>query len=77
MANRDHPTIRIVSDDTILLASSLIPGNENSVFTVDQRPVPARCEGGAPSRPRWCTVSGHAPAGELRYLLNAVPAEET
>jgi ribonuclease J len=34
MANRDHQTIRIVPDDTILLASSLIPGNETSVGQV-------------------------------------------
>ena len=34
MANREHPTIRIAPDDTILLASSLIPGNETSVGQV-------------------------------------------
>ena len=34
MANRDHQTIRIGADDTILLASSLIPGNETSVGQV-------------------------------------------
>jgi ribonuclease J len=33
MANRDHP-IRIAPGDTIVLASSLIPGNENPVFRV-------------------------------------------
>ena len=34
MANREHQTIRIAPDDTILLASSLIPGNETSVGQV-------------------------------------------
>ena len=71
MANRDHPTIRIVSDDTILLASSLIPGNENSVFTV----INGLSRLGATvvhKSTALVHVSGHAPAGELRYLLNAV-----
>jgi ribonuclease J len=31
MANRDHP-IRIGPGDTVLLASSLIPGNENAIY---------------------------------------------
>src|SRR5579875_2186261 len=71
MANREHPTIRIVSDDTILLASSLIPGNENSVFTV----INGLSRMGATvvhKSTALVHVSGHAPAGELRYLLNAV-----
>ncbi|HET6209222.1 MAG TPA: ribonuclease J [Jatrophihabitans sp.] len=71
MANRDHPTIRIVRDDTILLASSLIPGNENSVFTV----INGLSRLGASVVHKSVAlvhVSGHAPAGELRYLLNAV-----
>ncbi|MYX41568.1 MBL fold metallo-hydrolase, partial [Streptomyces sp. SID89] len=33
MANRDHQ-IRIVEGDTVILASSLIPGNENAVYRV-------------------------------------------
>ena len=71
MANREHPTIRIVGDDTILLASSLIPGNENSVFTV----INGLSRLGATvvhKSTALVHVSGHAPAGELRYLLNAV-----
>ncbi|UQX88343.1 ribonuclease J [Jatrophihabitans telluris] len=71
MANREHPSIRIVSDDLILLASSLIPGNENSVFTV----INGLSRLGATvvhKSTALVHVSGHAPAGELRYLLNAV-----
>src|SRR6202012_5934662 len=30
MANREHQTVRVGADDTILLASSLIPGNATS-----------------------------------------------
>jgi ribonuclease J len=71
MANREHQTVRIVSDDTILLASSLIPGNENAVFRV----INGLSRLGATvvhKSTALVHVSGHAPAGELRYLLNAV-----
>jgi ribonuclease J len=71
MANRDHQTVRIVTDDTILLASSLIPGNETSVGSV----INGLARLGATVIDKSTAlvhVSGHAPAGELRYLLNAV-----
>ncbi|MGI8678639.1 MAG: ribonuclease J [Jatrophihabitans sp.] len=71
MANRDHQTIRIGPDDTILLASSLIPGNETSVGQV----INGLSRLGATVVHKSMAlvhVSGHAPAGELRYLLNAV-----
>jgi ribonuclease J len=71
MANREHPTIRIAAEDTILLASSLIPGNETSVGEV----INGLSRLGATVVHRSTAlvhVSGHAPAGELRYLLNAV-----
>jgi ribonuclease J len=71
MANRDHQTVRISTDDTILLASSLIPGNETSVGHV----INGLSRLGATvvhKSTALVHVSGHAPAGELRYLLNAV-----
>ena len=71
MANREHQTIRVVADDTILLASSLIPGNENAVFRV----INGLSRMGATvvhKSTAMVHVSGHAPAGELRYLLNSV-----
>ena len=71
MANREHNTVRVVGDDTIILASSLIPGNENAVFRV----INDLSRLGATVVHRSTAlvhVSGHAPAGELRYLLNAV-----
>jgi ribonuclease J len=71
MANRDHQSIRVVPDDTILLASSLIPGNENAVGTV----INGLSRLGATVIHKSMAlvhVSGHAPAGELRYLINAV-----
>jgi ribonuclease J len=71
MANREHQTVRISPDDTILLASSLIPGNETSVGQV----INGLSRLGATvvhKSTALVHVSGHAPAGELRYLLNAV-----
>ncbi|MDX6256893.1 MAG: ribonuclease [Frankiales bacterium] len=70
MANRDHP-VRIEPGDTVILASSLIPGNEDAVFKV----VNGLSRIGAHvihKSNALVHVSGHAPAGELLYLLNAV-----
>ncbi|MCL2782038.1 MAG: ribonuclease J, partial [Actinomycetia bacterium] len=70
MANREHRAIRVVGDDTIVLASSLIPGNETSVGQV----INGLSRLGATVVHRSTAlvhVSGHAPAGELRYLLHA------
>jgi ribonuclease J len=70
MANRDHP-IRIEQGDTVVLASSLIPGNENAVFRV----INGLSRWGAKvvhKSTALVHVSGHAPAGELLYVLNAV-----
>jgi ribonuclease J len=68
MAGRDHP-IRIAEGDTVILASSLIPGNETAVFRV----INALTRWGAKVYHRGNAlvhVSGHAPAGELLYVLN-------
>jgi ribonuclease J len=70
MANRDHP-IRVVEGDTVILASSLIPGNENDVYRV----VNGLTRWGARVIHRsnaLVHVSGHAAAGELLYVLNMV-----
>jgi ribonuclease J len=68
MANRDHQ-IRITRGDTVLLASSLIPGNENAV----NRVINGLTRWGARVVHKGNAlvhVSGHAPAGELLYVLN-------
>ncbi len=68
MAARDHP-IRIASGDTVILASSLIPGNETAVYRVINglTRLGARVvhKGNA-----LVHVSGHAHAGELLFVLN-------
>jgi ribonuclease J len=69
MANRSHQQIRIEDSDTIVLASSLIPGNESAVFRV----INGLSQLGAHvvhKETAMVHVSGHAPAGELLYVLN-------
>jgi ribonuclease J len=68
MAARDHQ-IRIVEGDTVILASSLIPGNENAVFRV----INGLTRWGANVVHKGNAkvhVSGHASAGELLYFYN-------
>ncbi|CAM4298920.1 ribonuclease J [Nocardiopsis rhodophaea] len=70
MANRDHQ-IRIEEGDTVLLASSLIPGNETSV----NRVINGLIRWGAKVVHKGNAlvhVSGHASAGELMYVHNMV-----
>ncbi|NES59072.1 ribonuclease J, partial [Micromonospora sp. PPF5-6] len=70
MANRDH-AIGIGEDDTVLLASSLIPGNENAV----NRVINGLTRQGARVVHRGNAlvhISGHASAGELLYCYNIV-----
>jgi ribonuclease J len=70
MAGRDHP-IRIAEGDTVILASSLVPGNESAVARIinDLTRLGARVVHRGNS---LVHVSGHAPAGELLYVLNLV-----
>jgi ribonuclease J len=70
MAARDHP-IRVAEGDTVILASSLIPGNETAVYRVINglTRLGARVVHKASA---LVHVSGHAPAGELLYVLNLV-----
>ena len=70
MANRDH-MIRVGDGDTVLLASSLIPGNENAIYRV----INALTRWGANVVHKGNAkvhVSGHASAGELVYCYNIV-----
>jgi ribonuclease J len=71
MATGDHRHITIEPGDTVVLASSLVPGNETSVYRVINRLSRA----GATvihKETAKVHVSGHAPAGELLFLLNVV-----
>ena len=68
MANGDH-RINVGRGDTVILASSLIPGNENAVFRVINGLMRLGAnvvhKGNAKIH-----VSGHAAAGELLYCYN-------
>jgi ribonuclease J len=69
MANRDHRQVHIEESDTVVLASSLVPGNESAVWRV----VNGLSRWGATvvhKDTALVHVSGHAPAGELLYVLN-------
>jgi ribonuclease J len=70
MANHDHRQITVQPGDTVILASSLVPGNETAVYTV----INGLARRGATvvhKEVAMVHVSGHAPAGELLYVLNA------
>ncbi|NBR64879.1 MAG: ribonuclease J [Micrococcales bacterium] len=68
MANSEHE-ISVGEGDTVILASSLIPGNENAVYRVIDQLTRLRAnvvhKGNAKVH-----VSGHAAAGELLYCYN-------
>jgi ribonuclease J len=70
IANQDH-AISVGPGDTVILASSLIPGNENAVYRIinDLTRLGAHVvhKGNA-----LVHVSGHAAAGELLYCYNIV-----
>ena len=70
MASGDHQ-IRVGEGDTVILASSLIPGNENPVYRV----INGLMRFGAKvvhKSNALVHVSGHASAGELLYCYNLV-----
>jgi len=69
MARGEHHQVTIEAGDTIVLASSLVPGNETAVYKV----INQLARLGATvihKETAMVHVSGHAPAGELRTLLN-------
>lgn len=70
MANQEHQ-VAVGDGDTVILASSLIPGNENSVYRVINGLMRLGAhvvhKGNAKVH-----VSGHASAGELMYCYNIV-----
>ena len=69
ISNHEHPIVTAGPGDVVLLASSLIPGNENSVYRVinglSRNGVTVVHKANA-----MVHVSGHASAGELLYCYN-------
>jgi ribonuclease J len=71
IAQRNHNFVHIEEGDTVVLASSLIPGNENAVYRVINGL--ARCGAHVVHKGNALVhVSGHASAGELLYCYNVV-----
>ncbi|WP_102158122.1 ribonuclease J [Zhihengliuella halotolerans] len=70
MANGEH-AVRVGPGDMVVLASSLIPGNENAVFRVINGLMRLGAEVVHKGNAR-VHVSGHASAGELLYCYNIV-----
>jgi ribonuclease J len=71
MANNSHQQVSLEPGDTVLLASSLIPGNENAIYRV----IDGLTKLGANVVHKGNAlvhVSGHASAGELLYCYNIV-----
>ncbi len=70
IANNDHK-VKVGPGDTVILASSLIPGNENAVFRVINglTRLGARVVHSGNAKVH---VSGHASAGELLYVYNVL-----
>jgi ribonuclease J len=71
IAQRNHHFVHIEDGDTVILASSLIPGNENAVYRV----INGLSRWGANVVHKGNAlvhVSGHASAGELLYCYNIV-----
>jgi ribonuclease J len=70
MANRDH-RVMVGPEDTVVLASSLIPGNENAVYRVINglTRLGATVVHAGNARVH---VSGHASAGELLVTYNVI-----
>jgi ribonuclease J len=71
MAVGDHRHVAVAAGDTVVLASSLVPGNESAVYRV----INQLSRAGAfviHKDVAKVHVSGHSPAGELLYLLNVV-----
>jgi len=71
MANREHQVISLKPGDTVVLASSMIPGNENAIYRVinglTKLGAKVVHKGNA-----MVHVSGHASAGELLFCYNIV-----
>ncbi|MCS6712365.1 ribonuclease J [Brachybacterium sp. EF45031] len=70
IANRDH-RVSVGPGDVVILASSLIPGNENAVFRVVNGLMALGAEVIHKGNAKVHT-SGHASAGELLYCYNIV-----
>ena len=71
MASREHKWVKLQPTDTVILSSSVIPGNETAIHrTIDGL---HRTGANVFNVPVWPVhVSGHAASEELKFMLNLV-----
>jgi ribonuclease J len=71
MAAREHKWVKLEPDDTVILSSSVIPGNETAIYrTIDGLYRTGASVFHLPVSP--VHVSGHAASEELKFMLNLV-----
>lgn len=71
MAANEHKWVRLEADDTVVLSSSVIPGNETAIHrTLDGLYRTGADVHHVPISP--VHVSGHAAAEELKFMLNLI-----
>jgi ribonuclease J len=71
MASREHKWVKLQPDDTVILSSSVIPGNETAIYrTIDGLYRTGASVFHVPVSP--VHVSGHAASEELKFMLNLV-----
>ena len=68
IAANDHPFVKLGKGDTVLFSSRVIPGNEKSIFRVQNALVRLGCEV-ITDREEFIHVSGHPAREELETLL--------
>ncbi len=72
MAQRQHKWVKLDEGDTVVLSSSLIPGNEPSIHRVVDAALPHRAPTSTTCRPTRCTRADTRPQEELRLMLSLV-----
>jgi ribonuclease J len=71
MASREHKWVKLQHDDTVILSSSVIPGNETAIYrTIDGLYRTGAAVFHVPVAA--VHVSGHAASEELKFMLNLV-----
>lgn len=71
IASNDHPFVKLGKGDAVLFSSRVIPGNEKSIFRVQNELVRLGCEV-VTDRDEFIHVSGHPGREELETMLKLV-----
>ncbi|MBC7905571.1 MAG: ribonuclease J [Rhodospirillaceae bacterium] len=71
IASNDHPNVKLGKRDTVLFSSRVIPGNEKSIFKLQNDLVRLGCEV-VTDRDEFIHVSGHPGREELETMIQLV-----